>query len=241
MNEKAQICRRSIPKRLCNSCCSASNGCGGQRSISATKLRASNVGSSCSRRGLNSDSTARSSNSSATSPGSKPINTASRTGHTAVSPENNRHRALNTRQMMATRVSCASGPASGHCAVFSWASWRSKTSNPKASNNDSAAPTWAAKPKAVGGNARFQTWFTLNSTSRAHPPSHSVGVPICTSVRSHRSLIRSSKRSYQPKGTGSSSVTTAGTSADGFNALARHCVTNRADCSPAISTSNPAL
>ncbi|MNY07578.1 hypothetical protein D3C86_1403890 [compost metagenome] len=89
--------------------------------MSATKLRASSSGSRRSRRGLNNDRTARNSNSAATSPGKRPINTARRTGQTEDSLANNKQTAPSTRLIIATRVSCASELASGHCAVFSCA------------------------------------------------------------------------------------------------------------------------
>ncbi|MNF94032.1 hypothetical protein D3C84_767300 [compost metagenome] len=89
--------------------------------MSATKLRANSSGSRRSRRGLNNDNTARSNSSAATSPGSSPINTARRTGHTEVSSANNRQKAPSARLMIATRINCANVAASGHCAVFSCA------------------------------------------------------------------------------------------------------------------------
>ena len=227
-----------MPKRLCNSCCNASRGFGGQRSRSATKLRASNAGSSCSRRGLNSDSSARNSNSTATKPGRMPISTARRTGQIALSLAKNRHNAPSTRLMIATRVSCASAPASGHCAGFSCASCRSSTSRANASSNAIAAPTVADNPTPAAGSVRFHTCSMLNSTSTDHPPSHNVAAPICPIRCRLRWLMRSSSRSYQPSGAGSSAAVTGTT---GLITRARHCVTHHADCRPATSTSNAAL
>ncbi|MNN17628.1 hypothetical protein D3C81_1308220 [compost metagenome] len=229
-----------MPKRLCNSCCNASKGCGGQRSISATKLRASRRGSSCSRRGLNTERTARNNNSIATNPGKIPIRTATRIGHTAFSPANNKHSAPSTRLMIATRVSCASETASGHCAGFSWASCRSSTSRPNANNNANAAPTVADKPTAAGGKVRFQTCSMLSTASSAQPPNHSVAAPIWPSRCRLRSLNRSSSRSYHPCG-GDCSSPASGASTTGLITRARHCVTHHADCSPATSTSSAAL
>ena len=171
-----------MPKRLCISCCNASHGCGGQRSISAIKLRASRVGSSCSRRGLKTDSTARNNSSMATNIGRIALNTATRAGQTASSLANNRHSAPINRVMITTRVSCASAAASGHCAGGSCASCRSSTSRTNVSNNANAAPMLADSPKAAAGNVIFHTCSIPSRTSNAQPPSHNVGAPICPST-----------------------------------------------------------
>ncbi|RMR33907.1 hypothetical protein ALP91_02673 [Pseudomonas savastanoi pv. glycinea] len=186
-----------MPKRLCSSCCKASNGRGGQRSRSAIKLAASRRGSRRGVRGLNTDNTARNRNSSATPNGSRPINTASRAGQTRSALEKNRHNAPTSRTISVMRTSCASAPASGDWPSGSLLSCRSMTNSPNANSNRILPARLPEVERSEPDNVRFQKARMTINASTAHPASHRVELPMCRTSDSPESLSRVSRRSYQ--------------------------------------------
>ncbi|MNN35295.1 hypothetical protein D3C81_1491440 [compost metagenome] len=178
MKAKAHTWRKSMPRRWCNSFCSIVIGRGGHCSRSPIRLRATSAGSSRGRGGRNIAKTARTSSSSAANPGSTPINTANRAGHSRAPSTHTRQPMVNTCTAMTRRNTAASALASGHVASLSAIKWRSTTTRQNANTASIPMATQVTWPAGSGtGKSKRQAPLTNSSASPAKPTSQGVSAP----------------------------------------------------------------